>query len=329
MSKIQKALQHLRESRKNGVADDAVAAGMIGHPQTAQQNNRAAAPRQAAQRRPRPNVRLPLDYEEARALEQLPDKRISIDLQALFEAGLIPSEEHSEQIAQQFRRIKRPVINLAFGEGQPEGENSNLIMVASAMPKSGKTFCSVNLATSIARERDIGAVLVDADVLKPNISRALGLQNRVGLIDHLLDPSISIDNIILQSDLHDIVVIPAGRQHDDATELLSSRRMGRFVATLSQRFRNRAIVVDTPPLLLTNEAHVLAEHMGQIVMIIEAGVSTQETVLQALDSLNRDKPINVILNKARGGVFGTYGAEGYGYYSAPQKGYNDVRTAEE
>ena len=57
-------------------------------------------------------------------------------------------------------------------------------MVSSALPKSGKTFCSVNLAIRIARERDVGAVIVDADVLKPNISRALNLEQRPGLIDH-------------------------------------------------------------------------------------------------------------------------------------------------
>jgi len=80
----------------------------------------------------------------------------------------------------------------------------------------------------------------------------------------------------------------------------------------------RAIIFDTPPLLLTNEAQVLAEHMGQIVLVIEAGASTQETVGQALNSLNQDKPINAILNKTRGVSFGEYG--GYGYYSAPRIG---------
>lgn len=322
MSKIQKALQILRESRTPAAVagDGAPRVNDQLHAETLQ--GLKDIPSEPAPNRSNANIGVPAYRSDAVADERLPEHGIRIALKALIDADLYPNEEDEEQISQQFRRIKRPVINIAFREGVPDNENANVIMVASALPRSGKTYCSINLATSIARERDVGAVLVDADVLKPNISRALGLQDRVGLIDHLLDPTIGIDDIILQTDLHDIVVIPAGQQHEEATELLASRRMGRFVAALSQRFRSRAVIVDTPPLLLTNEAHVLAEHMGQIILIVEAGVSTQESVLQALESLNRTKPVNVILNKARVGFFGEYGVGAYGYYSAPKKGFH-------
>ncbi len=241
------------------------------------------------------------------------EDRTTIDVQLLIDHGLRPSEEDKEVIAQEFRRIKRPVLKIAFDEDQAAGANPNVIMVASALPKSGKTFCSINLSTSIARERDFGAVLVDADVLKPNISRVLGLEEHVGLIDYLLDPTVSIDDILVGSDLHDIILVPAGKPHDESTELLASRRMEEFVAALSQRYQNRAIVVDTPPLLLTNEANVLAHHMGQVILVIEAGVSTQEAVLQALEMLDRDLPINAILNKSRGRSILEYGSGSYGY----------------
>lgn len=251
--------------------------------------------------------------------ERLPDYTITVDLTLLREHGLQPEESDLDLVAQQFRRIKRPVLNTAFGLGASDSQNANVIMLASALPKSGKSFCSFNLATSIARERDVGAVLVDADVLKPEISRVLGLDGRLGLIDYLLDSTVSFDEILVATDLHGIVVVPAGQQHDEATELLASRRMQKFVAELSMRFYSRAIIVDTPPLLLTNEAHVLAENMGQIILVVEAGVSTQASVIQALESFNRTKPINAILNKARGVSFGEYD-DGYGYYSAPQRG---------
>lgn len=246
---------------------------------------------------------------------------INIDRDDLVNEGLLPNASNLEVVAQQFRRIKRPVLNIAFGVGVPEVRAANVIMMASALSKSGKTFCALNLAMSIARERDLGAVLVDADVLKPNISRVLGLENRVGLIDYLLKPDVDIEDILVGTDLQDIVIVPAGQHHDEATELLASIRMQAFIAQLSERFPGRAIIVDTPPLLITNEAQVLAEHMGQIVLVIEAGVSTQDSVIQVLDSLNRSKPINAILNKARDTAFGQYGSGGYGYYSAPKRGY--------
>ncbi len=311
MSKIQKALGILSK-REDGEVQGT----------TKQPDNQTGSPNRRTNRaRPR---YLP---ENVAADEQLPRVNICVDREFLQEQGLLARGVDVEVVRQQFRQIKRPVLHTAFGNGIKESKNANVIMIASALPQSGKTFCSVNLATSIARERDVGAVLVDADVLKPNISRVFGLEDRVGLIDYLLDDSVAIDDVLVGSDLHGIIMVPAGQQHEEATELLASRRMIEFVEKLSERFSARAIIVDTPPLLLTNEANVLAEHMGQIVMVIEAGESSQESVLEALGSLNRSKPINAILNKARGVSFGGYDG-GYGYYSAPRKGRSDVDMVE-
>jgi len=253
------------------------------------------------------------------AAEIPPVININVTDEVLHEQGLLPQDSDLHLVAQQFRRIKRPILNTAFGIGELDSKNSNVIMLASALPGTGKTFCSFNLATSIAKEKDVGAVLVDADVLKPNISRAFGLFERPGLIDYLLNTALTLDDILVATNVHGIIVVPTGQRHDQATELLASRRMEQFVQTLSQRFPARAIIVDTPPLLLTNEAQVLAEHMAQIVLVIEAGASNQETVTQALSSLDRNKPINAILNKARGASFREYGS--YGYASAQRKHY--------
>jgi exopolysaccharide/PEP-CTERM locus tyrosine autokinase len=295
MSKIQKALDALKD-RTDGQAEK---------------------PRRSH----RPYIQERYVPEGAAAAEASPRFSIAVDLDKLRAAGLHPREEDFEAIIQQFRRVKRPVLSIAFKQELTEDENPNVIMVSSALPKSGKTFCSVNLAISIARERDVGAVIVDADVLKPNISRALNLEQRPGLIDYLLDPVVTIDDILVGTDLHDIIVVPAGGRHEEATELLASRRMQKFIHALAERYSSRAIVVDTPPLLLTNEANVLADNMGQIVLVIEAGVSTQESVIEAVGLLNNEKPINVIINKSRGMDADGYGTNGYGYYGAGGYGY--------
>ena len=90
---------------------------------------------------------------------------------------------------------------------------------------------------------------------------------------------------------------------------------------MAERYSARAIIVDTPPLLLTSEANVLAENMGQIVLVVEAGESSQESVIEAIGLLNKSKPINAILNKSRGVEFGGYGTGGYGYYGSQDGGY--------
>ena len=255
MSKIQKALGRLRSDRRNSDSESAATSGMG--------RERAGDVRGKVFRR-RPDTEPNIVDDEL-----MPDFLIRVSSDALSDHGLQLSGINNELLAQQYRRIKRPLLNFAFGELGLGARNSNVVMVASALPQSGKTFCSYNLALSIARERDIGAVLVDADVLKPNISRAFGIADRIGLIDYLLQRDITLEEILVGTDLHDVVLVPAGQQHEEATELLASRRMEQFIAELSQRFPLRAVVVDTPPLLLTNEAHVLAEHMGQIVFIIE------------------------------------------------------------
>lgn len=313
MSKLQKALGILRETNRADGAEPAQSGVSDAEAQT-QLPEHGRPPIRVRARTPTP----PSQQEEI-----VPDLKIVVDREHLRNAGLLPSVSHEHQIAQQFRRVKRPILNTAFGLGVPESENANVIMLASALPKSGKTFCSVNLAISIARERDIGAVLVDADVLKPNVSRVLGLAEHKGLIDYLLDPDIRIEDILVGTDLYDVVVVPAGSHHEESTELLASHRMEQFISLLSERFPNRAVIVDTPPLLVTSEAHVLAEHMGQIAMVIEAGVSTQDSVLQALKSLNRSKPVNAILNKTRDSGFGEYLGSSYQYYSESRGGDRD------
>lgn len=267
-------------------------------------------------------VQLPLDQVEdlaqsglsKRNTDSSPGTHIRLDIPSLINCGLMPDDDHKELIAQQFRRIKRPVLQCAFQVNLPVGENANVIMMASALPGSGKSFCAFNLVQSISIERDVGAVIVDADVLKPSLSRDLGLENHVGLIDYLVDPSMELTDILVQTDSNGIVIIPAGRQHAEATELLASRRMSDLVSRLSSIYRNRAVIFDAPPLLLTNEAQVLAEMMGQIILVIEARISSQESVIRAVAMLDRDKPINAIINKSRSDVGGGYPSDEYGYY---------------
>lgn len=312
MSKIQKALQAMRAAEKdsNTVTREKAERFVASYgPNVAPRVNGGLRERKRRSTDTTITPVLPEDFEDRPVANS-----IEIDRGLLEISGFWPTGPDEAVIAEQFRRAKRPVISLAFETGVPTGENPNVVMMASAMPGAGKSFCTFNLARSIARERDIGAVIVDADVLRSSISRSLGLTNRPGLTDYLLDESLTIEDILLQSDLDDIVLVPAGDSHPEATELLSSRRMTQFVAELSARFRNRVILCDTPPILITNEAHVFAEHVGQIVMIIEARYSSQVSVLQALASLDRDKPINAILNKSRTARGSGYYGDDYGYY---------------
>jgi Mrp family chromosome partitioning ATPase len=174
----------------------------------------------------------------------------------------------------------------------------------------------VNLAFSISLERELNVLLVDADVAKPHISRAFGLEGAPGLIDLLLEEAGDVADLLVRTDLNDIQVLPAGRSHPQATELLASERMSAVVKELATRYSDRIVLLDSPPLLITSEAQALAGQVGQIALVVEAGNTSRQSLAQTLDTLARDKAINLILNKSDWGQVGSYyGEYGYGYES--------------
>jgi len=252
-------------------------------------------------------------------------KRIAVsgDKHALHEehlvrGGLLAPLDHAIPVADEFRRIKRPLIDNVAKSSTSEADHMNVIVVTSALPGAGKTFCSVNLAASMSLERELNVLLIDADVAKPHISRAFGLSERPGLLDILEDDTLSIEDVLIRTDLNDIQVLPAGRKHSQSTELLASDRMAEVIYELANRYPDRIIIMDSPPLLVTSEAQALAKQAGQIALVVESGKSLHNDLQETLETLDRTKPINVILNKSIYTQSGGYYGGGYGYY-----GFND------
>lgn len=113
--------------------------------------------------------------------------RITLNLAKMRQYGIVTPDQGRTQIAEQFRVIKRPLLTNAFNKGPGMIKNGNLIMVTSALAGEGKSFCTVNLAMSIAMEMDRTVLLVDADVARPSVPKILGVGTERGLLDILLD----------------------------------------------------------------------------------------------------------------------------------------------
>jgi exopolysaccharide/PEP-CTERM locus tyrosine autokinase len=242
--------------------------------------------------------------------EMRPVKQVEINLVRLDQLGMVTPEGDRTPIAEDFRIIKRPLINKAFDKEAGAVDKSNLIMITSSLPKEGKTFCAINLAMSIAMERDHTVLLIDADVARPSILNTLGLQSEAGLMDLLLDEKLDVADVILKTNVDTLSIIPAGRSHKHATELLASQTMSSLLSEISKRYPDRIVIFDSPPLLLTSEAHVLASQMGQIVMVVEAETTTQNAVKEALHQLEGCANVSLIYNKTKDFA----GLEDYGYY---------------
>lgn len=237
----------------------------------------------------------------------------SINLARMHRMGMITPDAERSQIAEEFRIIKRPLIANAFGQGAPRVKNGNLIMVTSSLPGEGKSFCAINLAISMAMEMDRTVLLIDADVARPRIPEYLGLQADLGLLDVLRDKKLKLSDVLIKTDIAKLTILPAGRTYKRATELLASSAMNQLVEDIGNRYHDRIIVFDSPPLLATSEASVLASHMGQIVMVVEAERTSEEAVREALSHIQSCEVVNMLLNKATPAPGADYY---YGYYGS-------------
>jgi exopolysaccharide/PEP-CTERM locus tyrosine autokinase len=240
------------------------------------------------------------------------NKTLVVDHAALRGMGLLPPDGHERRTSSEYRHIKRPLLASAFGKGVPAIPKGRLIMLASALPGEGKTFTSVNLAMSMALEKDITVVLADADVAKPHISRAFGVAEEPGLLDVLRDESRDIESAIIPTSVRGLSILPAGRQMETATELLASERMEAVLARLHARDDKRIILFDSPPLLLTSESRVLAGVVGQVVIVVRAETTLRQAVYDALESVGQGKEIRLVLNQSESKAADLY--YGYGEY---------------
>jgi receptor protein-tyrosine kinase len=242
-------------------------------------------------------------------------RQVHIDLQRLEAAGYVTPTSPRSQLADELRVLKRPLISNAQGKSAAPIQASNLIMITSAMPGEGKTFMAINLAISMAMELDTTVLLVDADVARPAIPARLGLPPEKGLLDLLTHKDVDVADVLLRTNIERLSLLPAGTAHSRATELLASDGMARLVEELASRYPERILVFDAPPLLSSTESRVLATHMGQVVVVVEADRTPQSAVTEALATIQQCPVVMTVLNKMERSDLGSYYGytSGYGY----------------
>jgi capsular exopolysaccharide synthesis family protein len=207
------------------------------------------------------------------------------------------------------------------------GEASRVILVASALAGEGKSFTAANLARSLALEPDYSVLLIDADVARPHLSHALGLTDRKGLMNALIEPGCDVETLILTTNIEGLTVLPVGGGHANATEHLSSERM-RAVLELLQEMPNRIIVIDSLPILLSTEARVLAPLAGQVLMVVRAESTPQSAVKSAVEILGEGVTVKMLLNAVVQTGASRYLGYDYGYAYGYGYGPLDIERPE-
>lgn len=236
---------------------------------------------------------------------------VTLDLRRLEQLNFVSLSSERRLINEEYRVIKRKLINNAFGALGETLKHGNLILVSSSRPGEGKTFSAINLALSIALEQDKTVLLVDSDVLRPNVSKTLNIHHDIGLTDYLLSSDIKVSDIILSTNVDRLKIITAGRPHHLSTELLASERMLMLVNEFASRYPDRIVIFDAPPLLGVNETAVMASMCGQAVVVVEENSTKLSEIEQAVALLPKDLAVGFLINKAHRNQGKGYG---YGYY---------------
>ncbi len=242
-------------------------------------------------------------------------QQFDFDLAALAQRKFLVPNCDDRILIDEFRALKRTLANNAMAKAPNPIRRANIILVTSALPGEGKTYCAINLAMSLAAQVDNRVLLIDADVVKPALSQRLNMPPHRGLLDLLTDQPTPMCDVILRTNIPKFSIIPSSVPRSDSAERVSSAAMDRLLDEMSQRYADRLIVIDAPPLLLTNESRILASLAGQVVMVVEAGKTTHRAVQNAYEAVAQCPVVLSILNKRSQAMAGYgYGyAYGYGY----------------
>jgi exopolysaccharide/PEP-CTERM locus tyrosine autokinase len=310
MSIVERALSKLQASQERARA-------------TARQQ-RPVPTRDAPERGAAKPVPPPVDAGVVAPRRTTPQKHYTIDLARLREERMIPPEESVHRALNEFRRIKWPLLAAAAGKPDEVVPRGHLIQIASSVAGEGKTFICFNLALSIALEKDCSVLIVDADLARPRLTRVLGMEKEPGLTDLLTNEQLTVAETIVTTDVDKLTVLPAGTPSPNAPELLASNRMEAIAEQLLEITPRALVLFDSSPLLLTNEAQVLSGVVGQVVLVVRAGHTTQTLVNEALTHLEDGPKVSCVLNQASYGNASDYY---YGSYPDASRQQPDGRAS--
>ncbi len=257
-----------------------------------------------------------LEKQRIRASSKRQSNYFQVDIADLERKGYVTKESEDRVLREQFRAIKRKVLQNAFGNLSKTLHFPNLCIVSSCNPHEGKTFSAINLALNIALEQDKTVLLIDADIVRPSVANRLGMQYQSGLTEYLTGKVTDIADVIFNTNIDNFKFIPAGQPHDLSTELLASQRMSNLTEELSTRYSDRIVIFDAPPLLGVNETHVLANLVGQALIVVEENKTKMADIQTAVDQLDENLAVGFVMNKSKRHWtknFG-YGYGDYGHY---------------
>ncbi|MGH6895950.1 MAG: AAA family ATPase [Geminicoccaceae bacterium] len=238
---------------------------------------------------------------------------LEIDAAMLARAGIFTPDSTLNRTTEEFRLIKRAVLERA-GKAQADGvANAHLVMVTSTREGEGKTFVALNLAFSLAAEQGRSVMLIDADPAKSSVGHYLGFEVDHGLTDLLREGGPNLAEVVIPTSIRGLSIVPSGARDHLGAELFASDRMGALLQAFCRTSPDSVVILDAPPVLATSEPSSLARHVDQAVLVVEADRTSRAAITEALNLIAICPHIGLVLNKARF----RFGAVRFGAYYKP------------
>ncbi|WP_448657401.1 AAA family ATPase [Sphingomonas sp. CJ99] len=246
----------------------------------------------------------------ARPVARTVRRRVAIDRERLADHGLLVPDAPVDVLAEEFRLAKRQVLLTARKVADADDARARMVLISSARPNEGKTFCAINLAISLAAEKDVEVLLVDADFAKPDVPGRLGVDAGSGLLDALADPAFDVESCILDTDIANLTLLPAGTLRANDTELLASNHAHALLHGLAMADPRRIVIFDSPPALAASPASVLALNVGQTLIVVRADRTTEGDLRETVALLDGCDQLQLLINSVTfqrsGPRFGSY-----------------------
>ena len=253
---------------------------------------------------------LQIEYQQTSVLETTPE---------ILRRNRIIAAAHDEPAFEAFRILRTQVL------GRLEARGGRTVAICGASQGEGKTLVAVNLALSIAQQLNRTALLVDLDLRNPSIHRCFGLETAYGLSDYLED-GVPLESCLVNPGIKRLVLLPQVRHIPHSSELLATARMASLAQELRNRYRDRVVIFDCPPLLMTNDSLIVMDYADGCLLVIQEGRARRNQVERAVELLGEDRLLGTVLNNARAGVSGYYDyGYGYGYGYGPRRRGNWLR----
>lgn len=208
--------------------------------------------------------------------------------------------------AEQFNTIR---TNIQFSSADKDYRS---IMLTSSSASEGKSTVAGNLAVSFARQGK-RTVLVDSDLRRPTVNATFSINNPKGITNFLTEKSVDINDIVYETSLKNLYVIPSGPTPPNPSELLGSKKMGNLISSLEKQVD--IVIYDAPPVLSVTDAQILATKVDGTIIIVRANKTEKEAISNTVGLINHvgGNILGTILNdveESSSGYYGYYGKSG-------------------